>query len=1213
MFRSIFLFEIKYWLKSWAFYIYIALFFLISMLLMMSSLGVFDNVKATTSTMTYMNAPITLNMFVESMNQLLYFLFPAIIGSGIYRDYKYNVHNILYSYPFTKSSYLLGKFLSGFVIVFMISIFIGLGLFLATLVPFANPQLIGPNTLWNYAQVYLINIIPNMLFMGMIVFVITTLTRSVYIGFIAVVIMMIIQGVMGSLATNADNEILAILIDPTGLEAINYYTKYWTFVEYNTNDLPLEKWFLINRGIWLGVTFLMLLLVSKLFTFSHAPISFGRKAKGERLVKENFVGLSQFTLPKVTYNFDLQAHLKNMWSFMKIDLRFMTKNVVFLILIGVGLLLMILMSSQGALIYGTNVKPVTRIMLEVPSSIMQFFIVIITFLGAGQIVHRGEISKMGGLIDSTAVPNWVLFTSKFFALIIIQAILLMVVAIAGITIQAFQGFYQFEIGLYLKSLLGISWVWYIIWGGLALAVQTFFKNYLLGFFLLIVFFFFGDQISNFGVEQPIFYFNRLPTPYYSDLDGFGSGLFRYFTFALYWLLFISFLAGLTLLFWRRGATSSIKERCYIAKRRINAKVLIPTVLSFAGFIALGSFLYYENKILNEYISPKQGEEQQVEYEKKYKQYSNLLHPRVVDVKVDVDLYPGKLDFEARGVFTIKNKHPQSIDSIMVMYDNDLINTIEIKGAQLLSEDEKMGVRFYRFDKPLDSGAISEMTFVIKNKPNTHLRTNSPINHNGTFLSNSSFPIMGYADMYEIQSNRVRKKYNLPPKERMAKQSDEKALQNTYISGDSDWITFEATVSTSKDQIAIAPGYLQKEWEEGNRRYFHYKMDRKMLNFYAFNSGRYEVAKDKWNDINIEVYYHKPHHYNIDRMIKGVKKALEYSEANFSPYQHNQVRIIEFPVTKGTFAQSFANTIPFSEGIGFIADVDDEDKNGVDYPFSITVHEVAHQWWAHQVIGANVQGATMLSESLSEYTALKVLEHEYGKPQMRKFLQDALDQYLQARSGEINEELPLMYNENQQHIHYNKGSLVFYAMSDYLGEKILNNVLSTYIQKVAFQEPPYTTSTELVNDIRKATPDSLKYLIKDMFETITLYDNYITNTSAEETNDGKFKVNFTTITSKYRADGRGERIFEEGGKTLTFQESKNKKIQSLPLADYIDIGIFTKSESGEEKVLYLEKAKITDIKGVFSIIVNEKPTEVGIDPYNKLIDTRSFDNRKAVSF
>ena len=121
------------------------------------------------------------------------------------------------------------------------------------------------------------------------------------------------------------------------------------------------------------------------------------------------------------------------------------------------------------------------------------------------------------------------------------------------------------------------------------------------------------------------------------------------------------------------------------------------------------------------------------------------------------------------------------------------------------------------------------------------------------------------------------------------------------------------------------------------------------------------------------------------MVKATKASLDYYEENFSPYQFRQLRIMEFPRTYGSFAQSFANTVPFSETIGFIAKVDEDDTYGVDYPFSVTSHEVAHQWWAHQVIGADVRGSTLLSESMSEYSSLKVLEKERGKDQMRVFL------------------------------------------------------------------------------------------------------------------------------------------------------------------------------------------------------------------------------------
>src|SRR5699024_6290215 len=179
-----------------------------------------------------------------------------------------------------------------------------------------------------------------------------------------------------------------------------------------------------------------------------------------------------------------------------------------------------------------------------------------------------------------------------------------------------------------------------------------------------------------------------------------------------------------------------------------------------------------------------------------------------------------------------------------------------------------------------------------------------------------------------------------------------------------------------------------------------------------------------------------------------------------------------------------------ESIGFIADVEEESEKAVDYPFSVTSHELAHQWWAHQVIGANVKGATMLSESLSEYSSLKVLEHEYGKGQMRKFLKEALDRYLMSRSYERIKEQPLMNNEYQHYIHYNKGSLVFYALSDYMGEKEMNKVLGKFIDKVAFKDAPHPVAGELVADLKAAIPDSLQYMITDMFETITLYDNFI---------------------------------------------------------------------------------------------------------------------------
>lgn len=417
--------------------------------------------------------------------------------------------------------------------------------------------------------------------------------------------------------------------------------------------------------------------------------------------------------------------------------------------------------------------------------------------------------------------------------------------------------------------------------------------------------------------------------------------------------------------------------------------------------------------------------------------------------------------------------------------------------------------------------------------------------------------------------------------------DEEARRFNYISSQATWIDFEAVVSTSKDQIAIAPGYLQKEWEEGDRRYFHYKMDRPILDFYSFLSARYEVKKDRWNDVAIEVYYHPGHDRNLDRMINSVKKGLDYFSANFSPYQFRQFRILEFPRYE-RFAQAFPNTIPFSEAIGFIAKVKADDPEDVDYPFYVTSHELAHQWWAHQVIGGKVQGSTMLSESLAQYSALMVQEKEYGPKQMKRFLKYELDRYLWGRSQETKKEMPLALNENQPYIHYQKGSLVFYALRDYLGEDIVNKVLKDYIRDVGFQDAPFTTARELVERFRKVAPADKKYLIEDLFDTITLYDNEAVAAEARKEGTG-FAVKLTVENRKIRADDQGREA-------------------DIPMDDWVDIGVY--NDKGD--LIFLEKRRLKTGKNEVLVSVGEKPAKAGVDPLNKLIDRVSDDQVVPVS-
>jgi aminopeptidase N len=408
-----------------------------------------------------------------------------------------------------------------------------------------------------------------------------------------------------------------------------------------------------------------------------------------------------------------------------------------------------------------------------------------------------------------------------------------------------------------------------------------------------------------------------------------------------------------------------------------------------------------------------------------------------------------------------------------------------------------------------------------------------------------------------------------------------------LGSDADWVTFDAVIGTSPDQTAIAPGTLEKEWMTDGRRWFHYRMDKPILNFYSFQSARYAARHDWWQDVGIELYYHPGHEYNLDRMTKGAKDALDYYTRNFGPYQHKILRIVEFPRYR-SHAQSYPNTIPFSEGMGFIADVDDRNPKDIDYPYYVTAHELAHQWWGHQLAGGNTRGGTVLSETLAEYSALMVMKRTFGADRMRRFLRYDLDMYLHGRAMENRKELPLADNEDQDYIHYRKGSLAMYQLQDVIGEDRVNAVLRGLLARYAYRGGPYPSVTALVDGLRAVAPRDRAYLVDDLFNAIVLYDNRALSATAQRRKDGRHVVRLTVHAAKLRADGLGAE-------------------KEVPLADLIDIGI----DDRDGKPLLRERHRIDRRETRYTLVVSGKPARAGIDPDNKLIDRKPDDNMIAV--
>src|SRR6476619_8517483 len=102
----------------------------------------------------------------------------------------------------------------------------------------------------------------------------------------------------------------------------------------------------------------------------------------------------------------------------------------------------------------------------------------------------------------------------------------------------------------------------------------------------------------------------------------------------------------------------------------------------------------------------------------------------------------------------------------------------------------------------------------------------------------------------------------------------------------------------------------------------------------------------------------------------------------------------------------------------------------------------------------------------------LMKQKYGAEKMQRFLRYELDRYLLGRSTEQKKELPLARVENQSYIHYRKGSLVMYALQDYLGEDTVNRAIRSFRDEWAFKGPPYPTTLDFLAKVRAVTPPGL---------------------------------------------------------------------------------------------------------------------------------------------
>ena len=1130
------------------------------------------------------------------MSVVFMFVTTSFVANVVVRDDETGFGPIIRSTPIRKFEYLFGRYLGAFGAAALLATFVSLGTFVGTMMPWADPATIGPNRIADHLYAYFLIALPNILVHSAVFFALATITRSMMATY---------MGVIGfaagffSLAGALDRpqlETAVAVAEPFALRALKDATRYWTIAERNTLLPEFTGSLLYNRLLWTGMAMLFLAAAYGAYRFADRGMS-KRERKKQKLpeppLAEAPFAAHSASLPAPRH--DGAALRALLWLRTRFEVKQVVKSPTFPVLMAWGIYVTVfVLLTQRYPDYRPEYPTTLSLIPEIQDA-FQVIPLIVAIYYAGELVWRERDRRVHELIDASPLPNWAYVVPKTIAMAVLFVAMLLVTVAAAAGLQLSLGFTDLELGKYL--------LWYVLPASfdslllvaLAIFIQSLSPHKAVGWGVMTLFVIWKQ--FNTGIEHNLLIYGGKPGVPLSDLNGAGSFWIGAWTFRLYWGAFAVLLLLIAHLLWRRGTEVRLKPRLARAWRRLAGVPGWVAGVALATFLGTGAWAYYNTNVLNHYQTGEASEAAAAAYEKRFAKYRGVPQPSLEEMTLDIAIHPRERRAVTKGHFLLRNLTAQPIRDLHVRLTDfeglELTHTA-VDGARLILDDKRHDYRIYRLERPMQPDEARRLTFETRrwSRGFRNEVQDTRLVENGTFLSETELlPTLGMSNAGLLQDPEVRRKYGLPELPGPPKLEDLSATM-TISFGNGSMKKSDITLSTDADQTPIAPGKKIADATRDGRRTARFVSTAPIRPRFSVQSARYAEKHRQHRGVDLAVYYHPRHAWNVERMLDAAAASLDYYQANFGPYQFDHFRIVEFPGYAG-YAQAFAGTIPFSESVGFIADYSKPDT--IDYVTGITAHEFAHQYWPNQMMGAEMEGYTLFVETLAQYSAHMVMKKLRGEDQIRRYLQFELDRYLQGRAW-AKEEPPLVRVLGQDYLSYRKGAMAMYLLQKRLGEEAVNRALRNMLARRKFKGAPYPRTLDLIAAFRaEADTAEEQALITDLFERITLYDMKVLQPTAVRRPDGKWDVTVPVEAKKaYVVDGAEK---------------------ETPLAERIEVGLFT-AEPGRDAfdashVMVMERQPIRSGRQVLKFVSEKRPLYAGVDPYNFYIDRSSADNVAAV--
>ncbi len=1056
MFRYELVHELRYWLTRWTIYFYGAVFIGLAVLIYAGTMGFFDPIPEEETLEAWINSPSSINHIILYFHKLMLILLPTVVGASLYKDYKKQAHYIIYSFPIKKSAYLLGRLSATILLVSVVSILVISGLMAVEQLDGLNHNLMGAFRPMSYLHTFLLYVLPNWLILGLVTFAVVMRTRKIYSAYLVILFPFLIQ----LIAENAfaGNGFLVSLFDPFGQNVAGFYQSEWDITTRNIRQLPVDSLLILNRVIWLG-------LASGIFWFAYRKFEFVEHL--ERISKSQKEGMKVEDRPAKqveTYTlqtaYSAQWYLLVWWRTTTKSLFQISKSLAFWITSILGLLAMVFIMLKVTYLEDFVLVPATQLIIGTPAILYSMIVTLVTFVFVGSLVHRESHAEMSHLVETTPAPLSVLLLGKWTGILFMQLLMLGLFMLSGILFQLFSGYTEIDLWLYAYSLFILQFIPLITWSLVSFFIHIFIRNLYLSLFILLLGWVGVQGFPTLGISSYLLRFNEMPRLQFSPFNGFGSLISSYYFVAFYWFSLGILVFTIGTLLYRMGDSLSWKDRMKDFRSRMTWKATFLMSGAIAGMLILGVEI---NRGEKQQFSPNERDAKFQSFKNEFERYRQLPQPRIVSLNATIDLFPETKAFECTGFYMLVNKSNLPIDSLLISTGFDEHTTLILDVPhEVLQTNSYMKTQLIRLGSSLNVGDSLRLAFQIQSSPNTLFERNSNVLFNGTFLGQDIFPRLGFGFVEEMP---------LP--------TDSSVYLRHYQSIDSDKVLLDLTIGTSFGQLALAPGRLIEQSKREDRSYFRYQADPMKFSF-GINSASYQTHTMSFGTRTIELYY--LHDRMLNSMIEGVKSAIDFGENLFGTYPHEVLRIIEFPLSEGTYATAYGNNLVLSEA-RFLTNEGAMEGHKVNIAFYVSAHETMHHWWGNEVIPAYAKGATMLTESITEYLMLRLLEEHKGKEAMIQFYDLQAKRYESGRREFKKVEPPLMFVEpDQQFISYGKGAIALFDLSEAIGKKRFHELLADFM-RINKEEMMYPTSLDFVNFLKNQLDESGDKLVEEALERV----------------------------------------------------------------------------------------------------------------------------------